>query len=81
MCLIRREWIDFGHKFGDRTGVRNADPNERSPVFLQWLDCVHQLQHQFPAAFQFTRSFLVSHAIVLDASIGMWLRAEEVFRG
>uniref|UniRef100_F1KTD4 phosphatidylinositol-3,5-bisphosphate 3-phosphatase n=1 Tax=Ascaris suum TaxID=6253 RepID=F1KTD4_ASCSU len=62
MCLIRREWIDFGHKFGDRTGVRNADPNERSPVFLQWLDCVHQLQHQFPAAFQFTRSFLTKLA-------------------
>ncbi|VDM37639.1 unnamed protein product [Toxocara canis] len=62
MCLIRREWIDFGHKFGDRTGVRNADPNERSPVFLQWLDCVYQLQHQFPTAFQFTRTFLTKLA-------------------
>ncbi|CAF4231438.1 unnamed protein product, partial [Rotaria magnacalcarata] len=43
--LVQREWIAFGHKFGDRCGhgVGANDPNERSPVFLQWLDCVYQL--------------------------------------
>jgi len=36
--LVQREWIAFGHKFGDRCGhgVNANDPNERSPVFLQW---------------------------------------------
>lgn len=61
-CLIRRDWIDFGHKFGDRTGLRNSDPNERSPVFLQWLDCVYQLHCQFPTAFEFTTSYLTKLA-------------------
>lgn len=35
-ALVRREWIEFGHKFADRNGILNGDPNERSPVFLQW---------------------------------------------
>ncbi|CAM4805224.1 unnamed protein product [Rotaria magnacalcarata] len=46
--LVQREWIQFGHKFGDRCGhgVDPNDPNERSPVFLQWLDCIYQLMMQ-----------------------------------
>ena len=58
--LIEREWIDFGHKFSDRTGLLNGDPNERSPVFLQWLDCVFQLHKHFPCAFEFNHHYLVS---------------------
>ncbi|CAF4631609.1 unnamed protein product, partial [Rotaria magnacalcarata] len=44
-ALIQREWIAFGHKFADRCGHWNGsnDLNERSPVFLQWLDCIYQL--------------------------------------
>ncbi|XP_059490567.1 myotubularin-related protein 3 isoform X2 [Neocloeon triangulifer] len=60
--LIEREWLDFGHKFGDRCGLgagATDDINERSPVFLQWLDCVHQLLTQFPCAFQFSHAYLV----------------------
>ena len=59
--LIEREWLDFGHKFGDRCGHSiERDVNERSPVFLQWLDCVHQLVKQFPTAFEFNEHLLVS---------------------
>jgi myotubularin-related protein 3/4 len=60
--LIQREWIAFGHKFADRCGhgVGAADPNERSPVFLQWLDCIYQLFLQNPVAFEFNEMFLVS---------------------
>jgi len=61
--LIEREWLDFGHKFADRCGLgagATDDVNERSPVFLQWLDCVHQLLNQFPCAFQFSHAYLVS---------------------
>ncbi|CAF0774782.1 unnamed protein product [Didymodactylos carnosus] len=62
--LIQREWIAFGHKFADRCGhgVGATDPNERSPVFLQWLDCVYQLQVQNPVSFEFNEMFLLKLA-------------------
>ena len=68
--LVQREWLEFGHKFADRcgNGVCSPDSNERCPVFLQWLDCVHQLLKQFPSAFQFNEAVLVSRIIfsILD---------------
>ena len=57
--LVEREWLAYGHKFGDRCGHNSEDSNQRSPVFLQWLDCVHQLIRQFPCEFQFNEAFLV----------------------
>ncbi|KAM9847085.1 phosphatidylinositol-3,5-bisphosphate 3-phosphatase MTMR4 [Aulostomus maculatus] len=59
--LVETEWLDYGHKFGDRCGHQeNADDvSEQCPVFLQWLDCVHQLLKQFPCLFEFNESFLV----------------------
>ncbi|KAL3856141.1 hypothetical protein ACJMK2_010931 [Sinanodonta woodiana] len=59
--LIEREWIEFGHKFADRcgTGICTDDVNERCPVFIQWLDCVHQLIKQFPCAFEFNEAYMV----------------------
>jgi myotubularin-related protein 3/4 len=60
--LVQREWIDFGHKFADRNGVLNEDPNERSPIFLQWLDCVHQLWQQNPKEFEFNQRYLMKLA-------------------
>ncbi|KAH9389114.1 Myotubularin- protein 2 [Tyrophagus putrescentiae] len=51
--LIEKEWLSFGHKFAQRIGHCEDKPNDdnRSPVFLQWLDCVWQLTKQFPTAF------------------------------
>ncbi|XP_031780136.1 myotubularin-related protein 4 isoform X2 [Nasonia vitripennis] len=62
--LCEREWLDFGHKFADRCGqtVGCEDPNERCPVFLQWLDCVHQLIRQFKCSFQMSSAYLVKLA-------------------
>jgi len=57
--LVEREWLAYGHKFGDRCGHSSEDVNQRSPVFLQWLDCVHQLMRQFPCDFKFNEAFLV----------------------
>ncbi|XP_053341029.1 myotubularin-related protein 4 isoform X1 [Clarias gariepinus] len=59
--LVETEWLDFGHKFSDRCGHSESaeDVNEQCPVFLQWLDCVHQLLKQFPCSFEFTEAFLV----------------------
>ncbi|XP_075761174.1 phosphatidylinositol-3,5-bisphosphate 3-phosphatase MTMR4 isoform X2 [Pelodiscus sinensis] len=59
--LIESDWLDFGHKFGDRCGHHEnvEDQNEQCPVFLQWLDSVHQLLKQFPCLFEFNEAFLV----------------------
>uniref|UniRef100_A0A4W5NY06 phosphatidylinositol-3,5-bisphosphate 3-phosphatase n=1 Tax=Hucho hucho TaxID=62062 RepID=A0A4W5NY06_9TELE len=59
--LVETEWLDYGHKFGDRCGHHEnaADVSEQCPVFLQWLDCVHQLFKQFPCLFEFNEAFLV----------------------
>eukprot|EP00053_Salpingoeca_punica_P016132 m.150799 g.150799 ORF g.150799 m.150799 type:complete len:602 (+) comp16889_c0_seq3:270-2075(+) len=59
--LIEQEWLSFGHKFQQRLGlgdIRYAD-DERSPVFLQFIDCVWQIMHQHPCAFEFNESFLI----------------------
>ncbi|XP_052751987.1 myotubularin-related protein 3 isoform X3 [Galleria mellonella] len=62
--LIEREWLDFGHKFADRCGhlFGSEDPNERSPIFLQWLDAVHQLMLQYPCSFEFNEAYLIKLA-------------------
>lgn len=39
--IIEKEWISFGHKFETRLGHfkdENSMPDERSPVFIQFLD-------------------------------------------
>ena len=65
---METEWLDFGHKFADRCGhgENSEDQNERCPVFLQWLDSVHQLQRQFPCSFEFNEAFLVRCKVFLD---------------
>ncbi len=62
--LVEREWLSFGHKMADRNGgpFCTAEPSERCPIFLQWLDCVHQLLFQFPCAFQFNFAYLIKLA-------------------
>ena len=59
--LIEKDFIMFGHQFRLRLGHRtkNAINNtEYSPVFLQFLDCVHQVALQFPTIFEFNDYFL-----------------------
>ena len=65
--VVEREFLSFGHKFADRNAnfpVTSfpSDDGERSPVFLQFLDCVHQMIKQFPSAFEFNTSFLIKLA-------------------
>jgi myotubularin-related protein 1/2 len=62
--LVEKEWISFGHMFRIRCKHFMKDPtkkdekDEPSPVFLQFLDCVHQLVTQFPMEFEFNTKFL-----------------------
>ncbi|CAH0713987.1 unnamed protein product, partial [Brenthis ino] len=62
--LIEREWLDFGHKFADRCGHQFGpeDPNERSPIFLQWLHVVYQMMLQYPCSFEFNEAYLIKLA-------------------
>ncbi|XP_014219004.1 myotubularin-related protein 3 [Copidosoma floridanum] len=62
--LVEKEWLDFGHKFADRCGhtVGCEDPNERCPVFLQWLDCVYQISKQFKCSFEMSSLYFVKLA-------------------
>ncbi|KAL1386071.1 hypothetical protein pipiens_012878 [Culex pipiens pipiens] len=62
--LVEREWLSFGHKFSDRCGhgPGSDETNERCPVFVQWLDCVHQIHRQFPCSFEFDMGYLIKLA-------------------
>uniref|UniRef100_A0A8C5AQD5 phosphatidylinositol-3,5-bisphosphate 3-phosphatase n=1 Tax=Gadus morhua TaxID=8049 RepID=A0A8C5AQD5_GADMO len=72
--LVETEWLDYGHKFGDRCGHQeNADDvSEQCPVFLQWLDCVHQLIKQFPCLFEFNEAFLVLQPVCHTRALQLW---------
>uniref|UniRef100_A0A672JQE8 Phosphatidylinositol-3,5-bisphosphate 3-phosphatase MTMR2 n=1 Tax=Salarias fasciatus TaxID=181472 RepID=A0A672JQE8_SALFA len=60
--LLEKEWLSFGHRFQLRIGHgdKNHTDADRSPVFIQFVDCVWQLTRQFPAAFEFNEYFLVT---------------------
>uniref|UniRef100_A0A8C6UC84 phosphatidylinositol-3,5-bisphosphate 3-phosphatase n=1 Tax=Neogobius melanostomus TaxID=47308 RepID=A0A8C6UC84_9GOBI len=46
--LIEKEWISFGHKFASRIGHgdKNHADQDRSPIFVQFIDCVWQMTKQ-----------------------------------
>jgi hypothetical protein len=66
--LIEKEWLSFGHKFAVRSGVDTSSlkarehylDKQRSPVFVQFLDCVWQIKKQFSSYFEFNDNFLIA---------------------
>jgi len=75
-ALIEKDWLSFGHKFNDRCGhlLGSGDAKEVSPVFTQFLDCLYQMQTQFPQAFEFNESFLLLlHDHVYSCQYGTFL--------
>ncbi|XP_053573532.1 myotubularin-related protein 10 [Bombina bombina] len=55
--LIQKEWVMAGYPFLDRCNHLKKSDKE-CPLFVLFLDCVWQLLEQYPAAFQFTETYL-----------------------
>eukprot|EP01104_Vermistella_antarctica_P002432 TRINITY_DN12673_c0_g1_i1.p1 TRINITY_DN12673_c0_g1~~TRINITY_DN12673_c0_g1_i1.p1 ORF type:complete len:1562 (-),score=326.53 TRINITY_DN12673_c0_g1_i1:23-4708(-) len=63
--LIQKDWCSFGFKFARRCGhdmkhIRQSADDQRSPVFIQFIDCVWQLTRMYPCAFEFNEHFLIT---------------------
>lgn len=70
LVLLQKEWSMFGHKFH----ARSFDSNERSPIFLQFIDCVYQLIDQFPTEFEYNDALLLDLVDALhDCRFGTFL--------
>uniref|UniRef100_A0A5K4FFU9 Myotubularin-related protein 13 n=1 Tax=Schistosoma mansoni TaxID=6183 RepID=A0A5K4FFU9_SCHMA len=57
--LIDKEWLLFGHTFNHNSNqTLDTKSNQYSPIFLQFLDIVHQLLKQFPLSFEFNDYYI-----------------------
>ncbi|KAF0700471.1 Aste57867_9000 [Aphanomyces stellatus] len=56
--LIEKDFLAFGHPFQMRLANGAKTTSDYSPIFMQFLDCVWQLQQQYPTFFEFNQGLL-----------------------
>nr|XP_021539090.1 myotubularin isoform X3 [Neomonachus schauinslandi] len=56
--LESTHWLEHIKRIGH--GDKNHADADRSPIFLQFIDCVWQMSKQFPTAFEFNERFLIT---------------------
>ncbi len=64
--LVEREWLSMGHRFSRRNNHTVDDQTGFAPLFIQFLDIVHQCVNQYPNAFEFNEfylEFLAYHSV------------------
>ena len=79
--LIEKEWCAFGHKFQERCGHglnHTSQTDERSPIFIQFLDCVMQIMMQFPNSSwccfwltMYTVGYLATSLVTMSVNVDM----------
>ncbi|ELP85156.1 hypothetical protein EIN_081980 [Entamoeba invadens IP1] len=75
IVLVEKDWKSFGHRFMTRTGFAVECPfGQYSPIFFQFLDCVHILMNTFTHKFEFNEDFLVElNEAIFSAAFGTFM--------
>ena len=64
--LVEKDWLFAGHPFQWRCGhgfdSATRHDNEMSPIFFQFLDCMHQLVKLYPHYFEYGPRYLLTIA-------------------
>jgi len=60
--LIQSNWVSLGFPFSRNHTLSNLSSKitNLNPTFLLFLDCVHQISHQFPSKFEFLPQYLIN---------------------
>ncbi len=70
--LVEREWLSMGHRFSRRNNHTVDDQTGFAPLFIQFLDIVHQCVNQYPNAFEFNEfylEFLAYHSVLVQIEL------------